>query len=201
MAWRRWLEWWRWWWRPSLSCKIGDAVSNATSPASEQPAFVLLPTPRRVIRRGGFFSGRELSSHIDPRIHDEQGYALFISPEEAVLRAHDAAGEFYGRQTFAQLRRQFPDRMPCLDIHDWPDFPVRGVMLDISRDKVPTMATLRELIDMLAGWKINQIQLYTEHTFAYRDHETVWKDASPMTAEEIVELDRFCRERFIDLVP
>ena len=37
-------------------------------------------------------------------------------------------------------------------------------MLDISRDKVPTMATLFHLIDRLAGWKINQLQLYIEHT-------------------------------------
>ena len=40
-------------------------------------------------------------------------------------------------------------------------------MLDISRNKVPTMATLYSLVDLLAGLKINHLQLYTEHTFAY----------------------------------
>ena len=74
-------------------------------------------------------------------------------------------------------------------------------MLDISRDKVPTMATLFALIDMLAEWKINQLQLYTEHTFAYSKHRTVWEHASPITADEIQQLDQYCRERFIDLVP
>jgi len=88
-----------------------------------------------------------------------------------------------------------------LAISDWPDFPVRGLMLDISRDKVPRMETLFELIDMLAGWKINQIQLYTEHTFAYRQHPDVWANASPMTGDEILALDAFCRERYIELVP
>lgn len=33
------------------------------------------------------------------------------------------------------------------------------VMLDISRDKVPTMETLFNLIDLLASWKINPISL------------------------------------------
>ena len=33
----------------------------------------------------------------------------------------------------------------------------------------------------LAEWKINQVFLYTEHTFAYEGHETVWKDADPLT--------------------
>jgi len=78
---------------------------------------------------------------------------------------------------------------------------VRGVMLDISRDKVPTMATLFSLIDRLAQWKINQLQLYIEHTFAYAGHEDVWRSASPLTGEEIRELDRYCRSRFIELVP
>jgi hexosaminidase len=74
-------------------------------------------------------------------------------------------------------------------------------MLDISRDKVPTMETLKALIDRLAGWKINQVQLYTEHTFAFRDHEEVWRDASPLTAEEVRDLDRYCRDRHVELVP
>jgi hypothetical protein len=74
-------------------------------------------------------------------------------------------------------------------------------MLDISRDKVPTMKTLFDLVEMLASWKINQLQLYTEHTFAYRNHREVWEHASPMTEQEILELDAFCRERFVELVP
>lgn len=45
-------------------------------------------------------------------------------------------------------------------------------MLDVSRDKVPTMETMIKLIKMLASWKINQIQLYMEHTFAYKGKST-----------------------------
>ena len=40
-------------------------------------------------------------------------------------------------------------------------------MLDISRTKVPTMDTLLTLIDQFSTLKYNQIQLYTEHTFAF----------------------------------
>jgi hexosaminidase len=88
-----------------------------------------------------------------------------------------------------------------MEIHDRPDFPVRGVMLDISRDKVPTMETLRGLIRKFAGWKLNQLQLYTEHTFAYRGHEKVWRGASPMTPRQIRSLDRYCSLNGIELVP
>ncbi len=82
-----------------------------------------------------------------------------------------------------------------------PAFPLRGFMLDISRNKVPTMASLFKLVDQLAAWRINHLQLYTEHTFAYAGHEEVWRDASPMTPEEIRALDACCRERDIELCP
>jgi hexosaminidase len=131
----------------------------------------------------------------------EQGYSLTVSPQGATIRSRAAAGAFYGAQTLAQLIHQFPNALPCVQIEDYPDFPARGVMLDISRDKVPTLQTLYELVDLLASWKINQLQLYTEHTFAYRAHPEVWAEASPMTGEDILLLDAYCRERFVELVP
>jgi hexosaminidase len=131
-----------------------------------------------------------------------QGYRLTIAPEGIQVYAHDAAGIFYAVCTLTQLLQQVAGpELPCLDIRDWPDFPARGVMLDVSRDKVPTMAALFALVDRLASWKINQLQLYIEHTFAYHAHREVWEHASPFTGEEILALDAYCRERFIELVP
>jgi hypothetical protein len=57
------------------------------------------------------------------------------------------------------------------------------------------------LVDELASLKINQLQLYIEHTFAYRGHEEVWRSSSPFTGEDILELDAYCRDRYIELVP
>jgi hypothetical protein len=130
-----------------------------------------------------------------------QGYQLTIAGGVIHVVASTAAGLFYGVQTLRQLLAQCGRNVPDLRCSDWPDFPNRGVMLDVSRDKVPTMPTLLDLVDLLASWKINQIQLYFEHVFAYRNHPTVWQDESPFTPEEILELDRFCRARFIELVP
>lgn len=130
-----------------------------------------------------------------------EGYKLTITPKLAEITASDAAGAFYGACTLAQIIRQSCDEIPCLSISDWPDFPERGVMMDISRDKVPTMETLYGLVDLLAEWKINHLELYTEHTFAYLAHPDVWKDASPMTGEQIMDLDAYCASRHMRLVP
>ena len=79
-------------------------------------------------------------------------------------------------------------------------FAVRSYMLDISRDKVPTMGTLRLIVDLLAKFGYNQFQLYTEHTFAYSRHKGVWEHASPLTPSEIRALDAYCAMNGIELV-
>jgi hypothetical protein len=73
-------------------------------------------------------------------------------------------------------------------------------MLDVARDRVPTLETLFALVDRLAGWKLNQLQLYMEHTFAYAGHEEVWRHADPYTADDLHAIDEHCRSRGIELV-
>jgi hypothetical protein len=130
-----------------------------------------------------------------------QGYRLEVAADGLRLTAPDRAGLLHALMTLRQLLRQFPAALPACVITDWPDYAVRGAMLDISRDKVPTLATLCALVDRLAEWKFNHLQLYTEHTFAYRNHRDVWADADPLTPEDVRTLDVFCRERGVELVP
>ena len=73
-------------------------------------------------------------------------------------------------------------------------------MLDVSRDRVPTMKTLREIVDLLARCRYNQLQLYTEHTFAYSAHRDVWEEADPLTPAEVRKLDAYCRMQGVELV-
>jgi hexosaminidase len=139
---------------------------------------------------------------VDPDLSiREQGYRLSIKEQGISIEARDEAGAFYGVCTLLQVIDLRGRNLPCLEISDWPDFAARGVMLDISRGRVPTMQTLFDLVDLLASWKINQLQLYTEHAFAYSQHQKIWEKVTPITGPEVVELDRFCRERYIELVP
>ena len=39
--------------------------------------------------------------------------------------------------------------------------------------QVPKIETLIKLVDVLSLFKYNQLQLYFEHTFAYKDHKYV----------------------------
>ncbi len=147
------------------------------------------------------FEGAAVRVACVPDRHPAQGYELEIGVAAITVSASDAAGVFYAAMVLRQLRRLTGGSLPAGRIVDHPDFPVRGVMLDISRDKVPTMPALFALIDRLAEWRINHLELYTEHTFAYRSHAAVWQAASPMTAEEIRCLDAYCKTRCVALVP
>jgi hypothetical protein len=160
----------------------------------------LLPVPREQDL------GTETVAPGEPRVGPgaglpPEGYELTIRPDGVTLAAADPAGERHGRSTLTQLARLHGGRVPVGTVRDWPDVAQRGVMLDVSRDKVPTVPTLHALVDRLAEWKLNHLELYAEHTFAYAGHEVVWRDASPFTAEEIRELDAYCASRHVTLVP
>ena len=167
----------------------------------------LLPTPRSLKRRPGSFllpkheaSAIKISqSGVAPR-HPE-GYTIEISRRGIEIFHRETAGLRAARATLRQLQREHGRRLPCLVIRDWPDFRRRGVMLDVSRGRVPNVETLIDLAERLADFKINELQLYTEHTFAYRDYKSVWRDWGALTAEDIRRLDKRCRELGIDLVP
>jgi hypothetical protein len=160
----------------------------------------LLPQPRFADLTDRFAADATVVERID-RSLPVQGYELTISEAGATIVGGDEAGCFYGRATAAQLERIHGGRLPIGTVRDHPDLPVRGVMLDVSRDKVPTMTTLYALIDRLASWKVNHVELYIEHTFAYRNHAVVHAEASPFTPDEIRALDAFCRERHVELAP
>ncbi|TLX75235.1 beta-hexosaminidase [Labilibacter sediminis] len=144
------------------------------------------------------------SCTIDSTLKNNQEYLLLIDSTSISIIGKDEAALFYGKQTLKQIIdycKSYNKPVPCLKINDWPHFERRGYMLDISRDKVPTMKTLFHIIDMLAYFKINEFQLYTEHTFAYKNHKTVWENANPITPKEIQILDAYCKSNYIDLVP
>ena len=132
---------------------------------------------------------------------EPQSYSLRVSPEGIRVCGGDGAGLFYGVQTLRQLIRAGHVEIPALEAHDKPAFADRGFYHDITRGKVPTLDTLFELVDRASFYKLNQIQLYVEHSFAFRGHSEVWIGADPITAEEILFLDDYCMRRHVELVP
>ncbi len=170
--------------------------------------LILLPCPRSLkLLRGTFTLPKRnplavikmVRRHSAPN-HPE-GYTLTISKNGIEISFSESGGLHAASATLRQLLRQYGRRLPCLKIRDWPDFSRRGVMLDISRGRVPKLETLLELVEHLANFKINELQFYTEHTFAYRKYKSVWQSWGALTGEDIRQLDARCHQLGIDLVP
>ena len=130
-----------------------------------------------------------------------EGYRLALGPEGARLAAADARGLLHGARVARALFAAAEGALPAVEIRDHPDLRVRGFMLDVSRGKVPTLPELLALAEAMAVLRLNQLQLYVEHTFAWPGHEVVWRDASPLTAEDLAAVGARCAELGIEFVP
>jgi len=131
----------------------------------------------------------------------DQSYTLTVTPASVTLYADAPTGLFYAVQTLRQLVRLHGRTLPALTIQDWPTLPYRGLMLDISRRKVPTLATLKQLAQELGHYKLNVLQLYTEHTFQFPSHPKIGAGCGSLSSQDIMELDDFCRSHHVELMP
>ena len=131
----------------------------------------------------------------------EEEYRLEVSTDGIVITGGADRGLLYGVQTLRQIVRQSGACVPCMQIHDFPEIRNRGFYHDVTRGRIPTLAYLKELADNLAYYKINQMQLYIEHTYLFEGLSEMWRDDTPLTAEEILEFDAYCRKLNIELIP
>ncbi|MCC5850692.1 MAG: beta-N-acetylhexosaminidase [Verrucomicrobia bacterium] len=130
-----------------------------------------------------------------------EAYRLELSDRRKRL---EIGGKSALRHAWAHLRQwqgADPAHTPCGILEDEPRFARRGFMLDVSRCKVPTREGLARWVNLLAAFRFNELQLYTEHTFAYSKHPRFWEEASPITPDDIKWLQALCAEKGIELVP
>ena len=135
------------------------------------------------------------------RVKNREGYRLEITPKGATVSAGTDAGAFYGLATLRELIRIHQTSLPCGVIDDAPAFPRRAVYHDCARGKVPKLKTLKALVERLAEWKINELQLYVENAFAFKKHPQIWKGWSPLTPRDITALQAHCKSHHVRLVP
>ena len=133
-------------------------------------------------------------------ITNYEGYKLKIEKEVITIIAKQPNGAFYGLLTLRDILNS--DNQLCLEIEDYPDLAVRGVMLDISRSKVPTLDTLKKLVVMFATLRYNHLELYIEgFSFEYQSFKHLLSDNNYLCLQDYLELEKFAQEYYIDFVP
>ena len=97
--------------------------------------------------------GIPIEFHISEKSGED--YEIWIKEDCIHIKAGGNEGAFYAIQTLRQLFVQ--DRVPCLYIKDKPDFVYRGFYHDVTRGKVPTVDSIKSLIDDMAYYKLNSL--------------------------------------------
>ena len=131
----------------------------------------------------------------------EEEYRLDVQEDGIRITGGADRGLLYGVQTLRQMVRQTGACIPYTAIHDYPAIKNRGFYHDVTRGRIPTLSYLKKLADNIAFYKMNQLQLYVEHTFLFEGLSEMWRDDTPLTAQDILEFDAYCRKLNIELVP
>ena len=132
---------------------------------------------------------------------EDQAYRLVVKKEKVEISSQSSTGLFYGASSFIELLMTEGACIKCRQIEDSPLLEYRGFYHDATRGRVRKLSEYKKLADTMALFKMNQLQLYVEHSFCFRDFSEVWRDDTPITSEEILELDKYCQKLHIDLVP
>jgi hypothetical protein len=145
------------------------------------------------------------TDHLGISENEDQAYRLTITPNFIRMEATTNTGLFYATQSLKQLYRySFLQNkgdiiIPCMTVTDWPNFKIRAWQDDISRGPIVSMDYLKRLIPQMAECKLNAFSLYTEHTFKTKCHPDI-APTDAFTAEEIKELEEFCRPYHIQII-
>ncbi len=133
----------------------------------------------------------------------DEGYVLFVGPNQVIVAGQTAAGTFYGLQTLKQLVRGEATTafIPGVKIVDWPTMHWRAVSDDISRGPVPSVDYIKRQIRTEAFFKLNMHSFYMEHTFASKSHPLIGPPGGSLTPDEIRELVAYARRFHVELVP
>lgn len=158
-----------------------------------QPQLCCLPVVRR--------SSRTLRLVRCVQIQNSEAYRLEIEENTISIYAAGDRGFYYALATLKILLAVYSAVLPQGSIEDIPDFKNRGLLLDVSRGKMPTLDYLKQLISMLSDMKYNILQLYCEDKLALDHHPLLGELTGAYTEAQIRELDEFCNAHFIELQP
>jgi len=98
-----------------------------------------------------------------PAFAQQEAYRLTITPKRIRIEANTPEGVFRAQTTLSQLEYPYP----CGVIIDYPRFPWRGVMLDISRHFRDKEFILKQ-IDAFSEVKLNVLHLHLTDAAGWR---------------------------------
>ena len=148
----------------------------------------------------------------------EEGYAIKIT-DRVAISAPTPTGLYWSTRTLLQLAEQNQERsLPQGTIRDYPDYPLRGFMIDCGRKFIP-MAYLQDLVKIMAYYKMNTLQVHLNDNGFKRHFEHNWdktyaafrlesetypgltaRDGS-YSKKEFIDFQKQAASNFVEIIP
>ncbi|MEK3799359.1 beta-N-acetylhexosaminidase [Peribacillus sp. FSL H8-0477] len=148
-----------------------------------------------------------LTKHLNIELSTD-GHPIQVKNEKGALRAANQNG--IGEITFDQPVHFFRalglwlenyHKNSEFEVSENPNFEMSGVMLDASRNAVPTVADLEKLLLKMAVMGLNTLMLYTEDTYEVKEHPYFGYMRGRYTTEELRLCDDYANKLGIEMIP
>lgn len=156
-------------------------------------------------------------------IKNSEGYQLTVDKQSLSLKASAASGLFRGVQTIRQLfpaaiesstLQKGPWHITAGVITDYPEYQLRGAMLDVARHFFG-VEDVKRYIDLIAYYKMNLLHLHLSDDQGWRIEIKSWPKLTTYggstqvggdkggfyTQEQYKEIVQYAADRYITIIP
>lgn len=147
-----------------------------------------------------------------------EGYAMSIG-KRVVVTAPTPTGIYWSTRTLLQLAEQNDNHeLPKGNLRDYPDYGIRGFMMDCGRKFIP-MSYMKDLVKMMSYYKMNTLQVHLNDNGFKKYFQDDWNktpaafrlecDTYPgltardgfYTKKEFIEFQKDAFAQFVEIIP
>lgn len=149
---------------------------------------------------------------------EKEGYDIVIG-DYVKVSANEAVGVYWATRTLLQMGEQYKNgNLPKGHIRDWPDYGIRGLLIDCGRKFIP-MNYLRDLACIMSYYKMNFMhvvlnnngfkayfnddwnQTYAAFRLECETYPGLTARDGYYTKKEFVHFQEEAAERFVEIIP
>ncbi|MDR4949854.1 beta-N-acetylhexosaminidase [Neobacillus cucumis] len=136
------------------------------------------------------------------------GYPIQVRNQPGPLRVANQSGQ--GEISFEKpihffralgLWLEHSQKITEFDLTEDPQFNMSGVMLDASRNAVPTVNEVEKLLQRMAVMGLDTLMLYTEDTYEVKEYPYFGYFRGRYTFEELRACDEYAAKLGIEMIP
>ncbi|MDE3145112.1 MAG: beta-N-acetylhexosaminidase [Bacteroidota bacterium] len=191
-------------------------IKNAVHSLQEILSANNIISKKRILKNGAFIPENSVFIQINNDLPVKvEGYKLTVTKSAIKISGKDAAGAYYGVQTFRQLIEKNHQQffLNTCTILDWPAFQFRAFMHDNGRN-FQSIEMLQSQIDILSHYKFNKFHWHLTDNPAWRIESKIYpqlndpKNRKPgrdpektYSFNDIRNLIRYAKERNVTIIP